>query len=406
MAAAQSVGLVSSYAASAGSDAETIGEAWTSLVGLLGDPRAEVRAAAANSLGIIATSSVGGSRRGRRPSPKEASPTLDVETAAGILTGLLEDADVAVRLAAIGAMGAIAPKANGEPPRPLFAALEKGSVEDRAAAAMALAGYRNGLDSSIPILLRNVERDGLPVHKAYISALGRIRPPAVSAAVVPVLIAALGSRDRDVRLQVVSMLSRLAPDARPAIPGLIAILNEPTESDRRVPDRSPYPTFTGPAHSAAQALSQIARGTESAGPVMAALVEVVKSGHRQRRGSAATALGDFGPAAVAAIPALTAFLKEAAASEAPTRDGVAAARALGRIAPSTPAASDVVAALTDALRSKTGLTREAAIQALAPFGSKAASAIPLIRELKEKDPETSVRAAAADTLAILGGGSK
>ncbi len=139
---------------------------------------------------------------------------------------------------------------------------------------------------------------------------------------------------------------------------------------------------------------------------MAALTEVVKSGHRQRRGSAANALGEFGAAAVAEVPALIAFLKEAATSEVPTRDGVAAARALGRIAPSTPAASDVVAALTDALRSKTGLTREAAIQALSQFGSKAASAIPVIRELKEKDPDTSVRAAATDTLAKLEGGSK
>ncbi len=259
-AAAQSVGLVSSYAASAGSEAETIGEAWTRLIGLLGDPRAEVRGAAATSLGIIATVSLGGPGRGRRPSEKGASPTLDVEMAAGALTGLLEDGDVAVRLAAIGALGALAPKATGGPPKPLFTALEEESAENRAAAALALSGYRNGLDPLIAILLRNIERDGLPVHRSYISALTRIRPPAVSAAVVPALVAALGNRDRDVRLQVVLMLSRLAPDARPAIPGLITILNEPTESDEHVPDRSPYPTFRGPAHSAAQARARSREG--------------------------------------------------------------------------------------------------------------------------------------------------
>ncbi len=63
-------------------------------------------------------------------------------------------------------------------------------------------------------------------------------------------------------------------------------------------------------------------------------------------------------------------------------------------------------ALAAALASAERLTREAALKALVPFGAKAAPAIPSVRALAEKDPETGVRAVATEALAKLEGGSK
>ena len=403
VAAAKAVGLVANYAVGSETEADTVAvaDAWTGLLGLLKDQEVEVRGAAATSLGIIAASSSAGSRRNSGRAGKKAGPALDLKTAAQDIAGLLDDRDAGVRLAAISAMGALAPNVSGAPPKSLLAAMEDESATNRTAAVTALAGYRSGLDPLIPILLGHVEHDELPVRLSCIDALGRIRPPAVSSAVAPALIAAIGDRDRDVRLHIVTLLGRLKPDARPVVPALIAIVKEPIESDQRVVDRTVYATFAGPAHAAMQALGRIAPGTGSAGEAIAALAEVVRSGHPQRRASAANALGEFGPAAAPAVPALIAFMNEAAASKVPTRDGVAAAHALGRIAPGTPTAGDAVAALSAALSSTERLSREAAIKALVPFGPKAAPAIPAIRELKDKDPETGVREAATEALAKL-----
>jgi HEAT repeat protein len=407
-ATAKAVGLVGNYAVRSETAADTaaVADAWTSLLGLLKDQEIEVRSAAATSLGIIAGSSPAGSGRNSGRAGKKAEPALDVKTAADGIAALLDDRDAGVRLTAISAMGSLAPKVSGDPPKSLLAAMEDESAINRTAAATALAGYRSGLDPLIPILLGHIEHDELQVRIACTDALGRIRPPAVSSAVAPALIAAIGNRDREVRLHLVTLLGRLAPDARLATPALIAVIKEPIESDQRVVDRTAYATFSGPAYAAIQALGRLAPRTESAGAAIAVLAEVVRSGHPQRRASAAQALGEFGPAAAPAVPALIAFLKEAAASKVPTRDGDAAAHALGRIAPSTPTAGDAVAALAAALSSTERLTREAAITALLPFGPKAAPAIPAIRALKDKDPETRVREAASEAMDKLEAGSK
>src|SRR5262249_28755335 len=97
---------------------------------------------------------------------------------------------------------------------------------------------------------------------------------------------------------------------------------------------------------------------------------------------------------VPAVPALIGLLKETGTSKAPTRAGGAAADALGRIAPGTPAADEALAALIAALRDPWIPTREAVLAALPAFGPKAATALPTVRELKDKDPDRGVRKAA------------
>jgi HEAT repeat protein len=409
-AAAQSLGLVGSQAVKVGSDSEAVRAATTGLLGLLKDQHTEVRLAAATGLGAIVMTSPSSSGRGSGQAAKTAVPpaasAVDFEAVDAAFVALLGDPDDGVRQAALVALGALAPRIAGDPPQALFAALEEASAAQRAAAVAVLSRFPRGLDPLIPWLLRHLERDEPQVRAACTEALGGIRPPAVSKAVVPALIAGLGNRDREVRFRVVALIGRLAPDAHVAVPALITILREPSDSDQPVEGMSIYTSYSGPAHAAARELGRIAPGTDSAGEAIAALTEVVRSGPPRRRAAAASALGAFGAAAAAAVPAVITLLRENAASEVPSRDGESTARALGRIAPNTPSAAKAVTALTDALGAHSEPTREAAVTALASFGSQAAGAIPAIRTLQEKDPNPGVRKAAAATLEKIKAGSK
>ena len=166
----------------------------------------------------------------------------------------------ALRLPAIAGLAPMASKADGNPPPALFEALDDESAANRAAAANTLAGYRRGLDPAIPPLLRHLEDAGLPVRDACAGALRKIQPPAVTPAVAPAVIAALQTPDRIARENLVTLLGRLKPDPRAAVPALIAVLREPIDSDVKVVEISTlvYDAYSGPAHAAARELARIA----------------------------------------------------------------------------------------------------------------------------------------------------
>jgi HEAT repeat protein len=425
-AAAESLGLLGANAIGVGTDSEDVRAAAAALIGLVKDPSAKVRTAVATSLGMIVTAAAAPRPPGRNPgaAKKASAPAVDIDAVGDALVGVLSDQEAPVRQAAISGLGALAAKGAGTrdgarparpganavdgPPPGLVKALDDETAPNRAAAATALAGYRRGLDPAIRPLLRLLDDDDVSVREASAWALGRIRPPAITAAAEPALIAGLGIRDRSAREHVVQLLTRLKPDPRAAVPALVAVLREPIDSDMKVVEPSVivYDSYSGPAHSAAHALGEIAPGTPQAGEAMAALNEVVRSGPVQRRGSAAEALGAFGPAAATSVPFLIAMLKEAGAAKVPTRAGGLAAGALGKIAPGTPAADAALAALIAALRDPWIPTREAALRALPAFGPKAAPALPAIRELNEKDPEPEVRKAAEAALVKIKPGSE
>jgi HEAT repeat protein len=123
---------------------------------------------------------------------------------------------------------------------------------------------------------------------------------------------------------------------------------------------------------------------------------VARSGPLSRRGCAAHALGDFGPATEEAVPVLIEVINQATPDDTFER-GASAARALGKIAPDTPSADRAIAAPRPALQSKVPLSRVKVIEALGWFGSRAAAAIPRIRPLKD-DRDEEVRDAAAKAL--------
>jgi HEAT repeat protein len=414
---AQALGTVASYAVNSGTEAETVRAVAQGLFGALKDPDASVRMEAAGALVTLAEIASGNSRgTGGRGKAKAARPSgappsmIDQKAVVAALLDLVGDPDTEVRRAAILGVGNIASKLPGNPPQALFAALEDESPIIREAAVAALVRFPSGLDALVPILFRLVEHDEPLVRAACTTALGRIRPSALTPAVTPLLIAGLASREQDVRLHSVALIGRMSPDPRVAVPALIAVLREPYDSDQqRMVGQLAMVAYAGPAQEAAQALGRIAPGTPAAGQAISALTEVVRSGPPRRRAAAAKALSQFGPAAAEAVTGLITFLEEAEAAKQMTEDGASAARALGRIAPSTSAADKAVAALSAVLKSDSVPTREAAIESLQSFGPAAANArsvISTLRELNEKDPVPSIRRAAASALEALKAGSK
>jgi HEAT repeat protein len=400
------------------------------LIAALGDREAQVRIAAIEALAVIAREGAGngsavdavrtaiagiiGSLSDREPAVqlaaiyalvsitpiKATTGTVDPQAVADAFAATLGDRDEQVRLAALNGLSRCGRLGSLKPPAALAAALEGESAEFRAAAITALATFPCSLDPWLPFLLRTVEQDEPKVRSACWQTFARMQPPAFSADAIPRLVAALGSRSRIVRSHAARALYVHASDRRAAvaipIPPLLALLREPIDPELfRQVVQDPLLPWEGwdPSDVAADVLGQLAPDTKSAGEIIAALTEVVRSEHPSRRASAANALGEFGAAAEPAVPALIQALREGFA----TKDGVSysfgdsAARALGRIAPGTKSADDALAALTDALDPRPEVrhpTRLRAVEALLAFKERAASAIPRLRVLqKGSDPQ-------------------
>ena len=127
-----------------------------------------------------------------------------------------------------------------------------------------------------------------------------LKPPHVTADLVPVLIASLQSRDRNVRCLAADLLAEFRAFANAAIPELLHVLNEPLAPGEETAWHGRG--NSDPASRAIWALKRIAPGTAQAKKVIAALIEVVRSGPRSRRAWAASALASFGTDAAEAAP--------------------------------------------------------------------------------------------------------
>jgi hypothetical protein len=124
-----------------------------------------------------------------------------------------------------------------------------------------------------------------------------------------------------------------------------------------------------------------------------------------RRASAADALGEFGPAAEPAVPALIQVLRDDLASKESSNfyEGAAAARAIGRIAPGTRLDKDAFAMLARILESRSethSTARLATIEALPAFGTEAIRTLPRLRELRQ-DPNLRQSAAAGKAVTAI-----
>ncbi len=415
------------------------------LVACLGDPDAEVRAAAA--MGLVAVTQAVGPAESTRDevrdvvraligSLKDSQPAVRAEAAqalwsvvltstgsvvvvdrAQVLDALINaagDPDAGVRLSALRGLGAIGPSVSDDPPPILIAAIEDASDQIRAAAAYAIVQYRRGLFRLIPALVQSMESAGPEARARYVEILGAIRPPQFSAEAVPSLVAALDSSDGEVRFLAASSLATFKKDARSAIPALIKCL-----ADRR--DTRPaalgasQPSSNDPVVAAAETLGQVAPPTEKACEVISALAKVLKSGSARQRAVAATALGQFpieafahmGPGRrgeVHADPVQLAALTEAVGdADAPVR--VASLRALHDVGMKTvfEASPELNAALATAMEDQSPAVRTQAAGAIAHSGLVIDRLFPAVVRHAAHDPDKEVREMCAAVVSLDSG---
>jgi HEAT repeat protein len=395
------------------------------LMGALGDPSEEVRAAAIESLGGLTESAyrVKGadppwgravlrmlreSLRDERPAVRAASagglraiygaaasrralpPETDRAMEALLIT--FDDAASEVRVQSGEALAQMAPLVTSGPPRELVTALESDSESTRILAARALGGFTHEVDPLASSLFRAFRRGDGQTRSECGSSLARL---SLSAAAVPVFVEGLGDPDRETRFQAAVILSKLGRNATRAVPSLIPVLSAPFDPTW-IPRNNLHESYYDPACKAAEALGEIAPGTSQAQAATSALLAILDSPEDWRRRSAIQALAKFRPPTSSTIEILMAAYRRSGGSG----DGPALAWTLGHIAPDTDRAGEVVQLLGEALDSDSNWLRSTSATALARFGPEASGTIPRLRTLLI-DPDANVRAAAASALRAI-----
>jgi HEAT repeat protein len=326
-----------------------------------------------------------------------------------------------VRAEAAASLGAIGLKAGIAPPAELVAALQEDpSVEMRTALAVALSQFRTGADAAIPHLFDALVTGEISVRRTCILAL---RNPNLlpSPALVPYLVQTVRQgRDARERCAAASLLGRLGPAAREAVPALIATLSEPPglppaplavtggETAQVAPFGKAQPVARGdepaqdsdPACESAQALVLITIGTPASDQAVAALIETLRSKYWWRPGAVARALMPMGSVAAKAVPALAAALSQSVAVPQDRGNESWIARALGEIAPSAAPSPEAIKSLTEALGSTHVGTRAYSAQSLGRFGRAATASVPRLRALLN-DPSPFVRRSAQTALGAI-----
>jgi HEAT repeat protein len=404
---------------------QEVQRAFSALVDALRDDDAEVRGMAAQSLAVLVNQLQG--RPAITPSEALLLKTR-IDTTVQGLVKLLADPDVAVRVAASQGLGSMVRSGRSSPtaeqleamtdesnavrraaaleawgsrdvpiPPELAAMLADPSAAVRTAAARALARFPTALDETIPTLLLMIENDEPAVRRSCMTALDATWP---APPLVPTLVAALGSREREVRSQAATLLGRIGPEARAARPALIALLKEPLPAQASGRTDAPIPP-RDLAVAAARALGQMGQSQE----VLSALVRMLSGKFDERLFAAAGAIGALGPPAEAAVPALIDAYKRLLDSHRSVIGQMAVPEALGRVAPGSSRAPDAVAILMRALDSSDRWIRRGAVRALGQFGKAAAPAIPRLQALRD-DPDSGLREDVAAALAAIEGRSQ
>jgi HEAT repeat protein len=311
------------------------------------------------------------------------------------LLKLFNDKRSQVRCDAADAVGRI--RGGAEPVAAIAALRELLLREDHTGLHIASALTELG-EPGVAALAHALESGKPGARKYAVIALQEVGP--VAKAAVPALIKALQEgEDAHIRSPAAYSLGRIGPAAKAAVPALTKALRD-TDGHVRI--------------NAADALRRI--DNSSAG--VPALIEVCKDPSPSNRCTAAMVLADFGPAAKDAVPALLELFKDSdpyipsyaafalwqiARHERaiPALIEHGASEFLGQIGPEAKAA---VPALTKAALSKEATSswgpsasfRAArAIEALGNIGAEAKSAIPIIRPFLKTDDVRKVAAALA-----------
>ena len=389
-------------------------EAATALADALADEDVAVRAAAARAVGVL-----GSDLLAERPS---GSAGRKIQAA---VRGLLDDSDPRARAAALFALSKIEPSTSPELGkdrlRAFIDALEDASAQVRRAAVAAVASFTVSANipagrvaeslSALAGSLDDEDRDVRLGAMRVITVHGR----AVAEA-APDLVAAVGgwleTRDLEERREAIRALAAIGPAAAAATQRLRAAIEE--GGALRLPALEALRAIGPGAVEAAGAVEavvfagqdsdglaeaptsqerEVATGTLSSliadpGRLVPILIRAVEEGSEAVRLTAIDALGDIGPPAQPAVPALFKLLDV-------EYERSLAHRALTRIGPRS------IPHLVQALEHKEVFVRVFACSSLAVLGPDAEDAIPALQKARDKDSDERVRDAARGALARL-----
>ncbi|MEO2025979.1 MAG: HEAT repeat domain-containing protein [Fuerstiella sp.] len=385
------------------------------LVKALGNQRASVRNAAANALVEIGESIVpslktplGSDQAVVRRKSCEVAGRLGV-AASGLvplLVARLSDENKLVVRSAASALGEVGSNAELVLPK-LQPLLVDDSASVRAIALSALAEFGPLAQKTIPAVCGMVNDDSTIVRAAAARALGQIGEGSEEA--VHALMDAIDDPHGGVTIQAANSLSQLGATG---VPALIRLLDKPHYRDLAV-----------------TVLGEIGPAAKTAVP---ALVALLKSDNEQLRRESFIALATIGPEATAAVPALLKILRDPEAGS--SRGGAAyvlghigeqtsipvlkkilsgagnteakvlraAAWALVMLQPDNSANAPIVLPyLTEALSSEVPLARKEALAAIGQLGAGGQPASDALLALAKNDPEMTVRSEALHALALL-----
>jgi HEAT repeat protein len=254
----------------------------------------------------------------------------------------------------------------------------------RLQAALALAQYGKGARDATGPLGKALKDENAEVRYAAAVALGEIGPDARAA--LPELMRALEDQDWFVAVTAAQSLGKWGPDAKAALPALARVLQPRDGLKDYRPIRSA---------AVALALVKIDPQYKAVKPALGLVIGNLLGDDRQdndgTRVVGAETLGQFGPVALPAVPALLKRLKD--------KDGtvrIASAAALMKIDPEKHAAQ-AIQTLTAELKSSDILCRILAADALGEIGALARPAVAALDEAaKGSDPD--IRAAASKAL--------
>jgi HEAT repeat protein len=332
---------------------------------------------------------------------------------AGSLARALKDKSMEVRAAAAHCLAVFAPHAPGTIPALLAAARDKSNSRAvRRRALTALGKYGAAAKRALPDLIAalddNVEEDGNSMARSAAFALNDMGPAAAPA--VPALLKCLKSEDRALRGTALQALGGIGPAHPEVLPTLLRYLktNEP-------------PGF---AVAATMALTRIGPDARDAVPDLLAALKSCDVKKGDRCSLFLSALAQIDPTAKGVLPAAVAILSDKQAAIQNRSSAVRLIRALG------PKAKEALPALVEAVREPsmagTGLEptlvgigapaaaplaelavngsnyqlRGRAIRLLMMFGPEAKGVVPSLRKCLN-DPHPSVRSDAAKALKVI-----
>jgi HEAT repeat protein len=260
----------------------------------------------------------------------------------------------------------------------LAAALKDEFQHVRAQAVWELRQMGPQAAKAVPALVEAVEKDELGVRGGAITCLGRIGPDAKGA--IPALVAVKKHQDETAVLNTILALSRIDPTGHPGADEVYMLI-------------------------------QMLKTKVSSGPFYDGTVP----GPFPERAEAARVLGEIGPRAKAAVPALVEYLngknqdiREPSGPEWRNRRSANSATiwasfALAKIDPADHSVDDAVATLVGLLSDQDSVVDSEAARALGLIGPEAEAAVPaLIEALKDEREWGLVPCAAAVALGDIG----